>query len=242
MTTDRTPSPGSDEHDNTGPGDPRAAVRAIIQEHYDRGDALGWFETLYARAGNDSSKVPWADKRPNRNLVAWINREQLRGAGRRAIVVGCGLGDDADLLARYGFDVTGFDISPSAVAWARRRFTSTRVKFVTADLLQLPVEWLQAFDFVFEAYTIQPLPESLRSAAIAGVASLVKPGGELLAICRGRDEHDPAPELPWPLTPGEMSQFDAAGLQRMAFEDYMDDEDPPVRRFRALFRRPHLEA
>ena len=234
MTTDGP----ADSGPSGSPGGSKEAVRRIIQEHYDRGDPVGWFEALYAWAGDDTTKVPWADKRPNKNLITWIQREQIRGNGRRAVVVGCGLGDDADLLAKYGFDVTAFDISPSAIEWAKRRFAKSRANFVTSDLLNLPSDWLGAFDFVFEAYTIQPLPLSLRSKAISAVASLVKPGGELLLICRARDEHEEAPELPWPLTPKEVSQFDAVGLKRLAFEDYLDDEDPPVRRFRVLFTRP----
>lgn len=213
------------------------AVRRIIREHYERGDKSGWFEALYAWAGDDTSKIPWADKRPNRNLVAWLEREQVRGNGRGAIVVGCGLGDDAELLARHGFEVTAFDLSESAIRWCRRRFPGSRVNYQTGDLLAPPVEWIGAFDFVFEAYTLQTMPASIRPAGIDGVARLVKPGGELLVICRGRDEHDDPGDLPWPLTPADMARFDALGLQRLSSEDYFDNEDPPIRRFRTLFRR-----
>jgi SAM-dependent methyltransferase len=216
----------------------REAVRELIKEHYDRGDTTGWFEALYAWAGDDSSKVPWSDKRPNKKLLEWLSREQIRGNGRSAIVVGCGLGDDADLLAKYGFKVTAFDLSNSAIEWCRRRFGRSNVKFVQADLLAAPKEWIGAFDFVFEAYTIQALPRSLRDKAIDAIASLVKPGGELLVICRGCDENEEVNELPWPLPPSEVARFDAQGLKRLAFEDFLDDEDPPIRRFRVLWRRP----
>ena len=215
----------------------RDAVRQIIRDHYDRGDTSGWFEALYAWAGDDAAKVPWADKRPNKNLVAWLAREQVRGHGRTAVVVGCGLGDDAELLARHGFKVTAFDLAPSAIRWCQRRFAASRVQYRPADLLSLPVEWKQGFDFVFEAYTLQAMSREQRQPAIDAVASLVAPGGELLLICRGRDETDDPGDLPWPLTPAELARFDAVGLKRLSFEDYFDDEDPPVRRFRALWRR-----
>lgn len=212
-------------------------VRRIIREHYDRGDTSGWFETLYAWAGDDATRIPWADKRPNKNLVAWLQREQVRGNGRSAVVVGCGLGDDAELLARQGFKVTAFDLSRSAVDWCLRRFQGSRVTYRQADLLALPREWIGAFDFVFEAYTLQTMPRGTRPQGIDAVASLVRPGGELLLICRGRDEQDDPGDLPWPLTPAEIARIDAAGLKRLSFEDYVDNEDPPVRRFRVLFSR-----
>ena len=57
---------------------------------------MAWFEELYAQVESSGrSVVPWADLEANPNLVAWLDREQLDGAGKSALVVGCGLGDDA---------------------------------------------------------------------------------------------------------------------------------------------------
>ena len=219
------------------PNDERA--RQLIASHYERNDPLGWFEALYSTAEGDVSQIPWADQKPNHNLIAWLDGERVAGAGRSAIVVGCGLGDDAEEFVRRGFKVTAFDISPSAIDWCKRRFPSSSVNFVQADLLKLPNHWRGAFDFVFEAYTIQPLPRQLRAGAIEGVASLVKPrGGELLVICRGREDDEEEGNLPWPLTHAEFATFEQHGLQRISFENYFDEErDPPIRRFRALFRK-----
>jgi chemotaxis methyl-accepting protein methylase len=112
------------------------------------------------------------------------------------------------------------------------------VKFGVADLFQPPGEWQRAFDFVFEANTVQALPVTLRAQAIHKIASFVRPGGMLLAIVRGREENEPADELPWPLTRAEMNEFVRAGLTEESFEEYFDNEDPPARRFRVLYTRP----
>jgi hypothetical protein len=112
------------------------------------------------------------------------------------------------------------------------------VNYVSADLLKLPREWVGAFDFVFEAYTIQALPRSLRQQAIESVASLVRSdGGELLLVCRGREDDEDEGTLPWPLSHGELAQFERHGLKRISFENFFDNREPPVRRFRALFRK-----
>jgi hypothetical protein len=43
--------------------------------------------------------------------------------------------------------------------------------------------------------------------------------------------------MPWPLTRAELGAIAMPNLTLVSFEDFIDDEDPPVRRFRALFRR-----
>lgn len=215
----------------------KQALRELIREHYKKKDYVGWFEALYSGAGRDTGKIPWADRRPNANLIAWLDREQIRGQGRSAVVVGCGLGDDAELLARHGFKVTAFDVSSSAIEWAKQRFPRTSVTYAQADLFNLPAEWVGGFEFVFEAYTIQALPQLVRNQAIDAVASLCKPGGEVLVICRARGDDEPTEEVPFPVSPAEMARFDSGGLRRMAFEDFFDGQDPPVRRFRVLYQR-----
>jgi hypothetical protein len=43
--------------------------------------------------------------------------------------------------------------------------------------------------------------------------------------------------MPWPLTKEELTDFLRLGLREVSFEDYLDDEVPPVRRFRVEYRR-----
>jgi hypothetical protein len=40
--------------------------------------------------------------------------------------------------------------------------------------------------------------------------------------------------MPWPLTPDELRAL-FAGVRLVRFEDFADDEDPPVRRLRAEY-------
>jgi hypothetical protein len=41
--------------------------------------------------------------------------------------------------------------------------------------------------------------------------------------------------MPWPLTRHELDTLTQAGLIEVSFEDYFDNETPPVRRFRVLY-------
>ena len=200
---------------------------------------MAWFEELYAQVESSGhSVVPWADGGANPNLVDWLDREQLDGAGKSALVVGCGLGDDAEELRRRGFEVTAFDVSPSAVSQAAKRFPESAVEYLVADLFEAPPEWTRSFDLVHESYTLQVLPRGLRARAVGQLAGFVAPDGILLMIARARDAADELGEMPWPLTRTELEAARRFGLERIEFDDYLDDERPRVRRFRAAYRRP----
>jgi SAM-dependent methyltransferase len=177
------------------------------------------------------------DGRPNPFLVAWLRRFAAAPTRKRCLVVGCGLGDDAEALASAGFEVTGFDISPTAIAAAQSRFPRSGVDYVVADVLCPPAAWTAAFDLIFEAFTLQALPEATRRAAMLSIASLVAPGGRVLVLCRAREAGEPLGELPWPLSREELATFEEAGLRATSVDLVLDDETPPVRRFRAFFDR-----
>jgi SAM-dependent methyltransferase len=215
----------------------RVRAQRLAREYLDKGDFAAWFDAMYAASGGDPGTIPWADMAVNDSLAEWLARGGLLGHGRKALVVGCGLGDDAQELARIGFDVTAFDIAPKAIEWCRKRFPSSPVGYTVADLFKSPQSWNAGFDFVFEAYTLQSLPPELRIRAMERIAAYVAPGGTLLVVARGREPHEEPPGPPWPLVRSELATFGAAGLTEVLFEDYMDREDPPVRRFRVEYRR-----
>jgi SAM-dependent methyltransferase len=215
----------------------RDDVRRLARESIERGDAVGWFEELYRRAGEKWDRIPWADLVPNPHLVEWLDRFSVAGSGKLCLVVGCGLGDDAELLAERGFDVVAYDISATAIDGCRARFPTSRVEYVVADALDPPPAWLGRFALVFESYTLQVLPPEPRSRALRAIAATVGPRGRLLVLCRAREKQDPEGELPWPLTRDELDAFRDLGLTEIAVESLLDRETPPVRRFLALYER-----
>ena len=167
-----------------------------------------WFEELYADAEAGRREVPWDRGGPNPFLEQWVRERAGDGAGRRALVVGTALGDDAELLAERGFAVTAFDIAPTAIERARRRFPSSSVEYVVADLLDPPEEWRGAFDLVAEAITVQALPVSLRDRAIDAIASTVAPGGTLVVVSGIHEGDGERDGPPWPLTRDELDRFE----------------------------------
>ncbi|HXE14501.1 MAG TPA: class I SAM-dependent methyltransferase [Bryobacteraceae bacterium] len=213
----------------------RGRARELAAAYVAKGDPTGWFEQLYREAEAGESVVPWADRQPNPNLIDFWNRHSIPSS-KTALVIGCGLGDDAEQLAGWGFETTAFDISPAAIEACNRRFPKSRVRYETANLFCPFPQWFANFDFVFESYTLQVLPRALRKEAMKCMACLVKMGGHLLVIARGKDAHEAEGSMPWPLTRDELAELENFGLREISFEDYMDQEKLPVRRFRALYR------
>lgn len=215
----------------------RERTKEIQAEFAEKGDLLGWFDALYEEAEGDNEKIPWADLEPNKFLVRFAEKTNLKGNNRKALVVGCGLGDDAKYLHDLGFDVTAFDISKTAIDWAKKIHSKTDIKFFVMDLFESPKEWYQEFDYVLEVYTIQPLPLEIRPNVIDAIANFVKKDGTLLVVTRGRENDEIPPELPWALSKQDLSRFTENGLKQTHFEEMWGDEEEPIRRFVVEFER-----
>lgn len=230
----------------------RARARELAAEFAERGDSVGWFEAFYQEAGDDNEQIPWADLEPNKFFKSWADDVGLKGNGRKALVVGCGLGDDAGYLNDLGFDVTAFDISPTAIEWAKRIHSATDIRFEVADLFEPPNAWIAAtnppataggtdkksgFEFVLEVYTIQPLPLEMRERVIDAIAAFVAADGELVVVTRGREDDEEPVELPWPLSRNDLSRFETHGLVQTDFRILDGDEDPPLPRFVVQYKR-----
>ena len=217
--------------------DARERTKELAEKFIAENNPTGWFDALYKEAGSDNGKIPWADLEPNRFLRAWAEKTNLRGNNRNALVVGCGLGDDAKFLFDLGFKVTAFDISETAIEWAKRLHADTDIDFHAADLFIPPRGWLSAFEFVLEVYTIQPLPLEMRPRVIDAISNFVAPHGKLAVVTRGREDNEEPLELPWALSRKDLSQFERNDLKQIHFEEMLGDEDEPVKRFVVEYQR-----
>jgi 2-polyprenyl-3-methyl-5-hydroxy-6-metoxy-1,4-benzoquinol methylase len=160
-------------------------------------------------------------------------------AGQQALVVGCGLGADAEYIAKLGFDTVAFDVAETAIQLARERFPESTVHCVVRDLLDPPAEWLRGFDLVAEIITVQALPDPPRGQAIVNVGRMVGPGGTLLVIAAIHpDDEEPIDAPPWPLTRAEVQAFATDALTTVRIERASDPRRQTDHRWRAEFHRP----
>lgn len=203
------------------------------------GEPTAWFDPLYAaaRQADDPESIPWVDLAPDPLLRDWL--VAAAPVPTRCLVIGCGLGDDAALLAEAGHRVTAFDVSSTAVDWCRRRFPCLPIDWRVARLEEPPAGWVRGFALVVEVDTVQSLPLDVRREACAACARLVEPGGRLLVVTRGRDDAETAPKgPPWPLSATEMTWFAVDGLSAERLEVLPHPDDPGILRRLGVFRHP----
>ena len=190
----------------------RQKVKQLANQAIAQSSPLSWFEVVYSESKGDANQIPWAKLTPHPYLQDWFQTHSQTNNQKSAIIIGCGLGDDAEAFAKQGFQTTAFDISPTAVAWCQQRFPDSPVTYTVADLLAIPSQWQQAFDLVFECRNIQSLPLSMRSAVIQSVTSLVAVGGTLLIITGFRETEAEPDGPPWHLSESELNQMEKLGF------------------------------
>ena len=124
---------------------------------------------------------PWDTKAPNENVVEWQTSGWVHGD---VLDVGCGFGDNAIYLAKNGHNVTGLDISPTALITAERRAkdAGVDVKFAVADSTKLD-GYTDAFDTVIDSGMFHCLDDDGRRSYAAAVHRATRPGASLLLSC-----------------------------------------------------------
>ena len=185
----------------------RERMLEMIDEAESSGQPMSWFEDLYRHSNRDRGQIPWDWEGPHPFLIEWSNENEA--LGRRVLVVGSGLGEDASFLWKRGWKVTAFDISEEAVEWARHLHQETDIDWMVGDLLSPEPGWICKYDLVVEVHILQAIPEEFRKRAYPNLASMLAMGGTLICIGKLADESnigDSGP--PWPLTWDFINQAD----------------------------------
>ena len=211
--------------------------KKMVKSYQDNDDPTGWFESIYKNANGNYKDVFWADLEPNPYLVEWVNKNHIKNKPSKAIVIGCGVGDDCEFLSQNGYEVIGFDISPSAINLCKNRYPNSKVNYLVADLFDYPKDWIQGFDLVYECNTIQVLPGKYRIKARDAIANLISVKGHILVSCRSRIIGEQEDDIPLPLDKDEIDCFRLCGLEETSFLSYYDNQEPPVPHFFATYKR-----
>ena len=115
-------------------------------------------------------------------LVAFVEAH----APGRALDLGCGTGTNVVYLARHGWDATGVDFAPKAIAVARRRArdAGANARFLVADVTRLP-DLGAPFDLALDMGCLHSVPTERRPDYARGLLARLARGGTYLlyAFC-----------------------------------------------------------
>ena len=196
-------------------------------------DPIAWFDELYDLAKRDPSMIPWARMSPNPIMMDWV-RGHLSGG--KALIVGCGLGDDAIGLEQLGFQVTAFDVSQECINWCRERFPESSVDWQVADILEPPQQWLEQFDLVVEIHILQAIPDGgIRELAAKNLPKLLIKDGFLLCIGRLDNGEQIIQSPPWPLKE-DWLKASFSNLNLHSFTQFTYQESIDVTRYYAAWK------
>jgi len=212
--------------------------KKMVKTYQKNDDPTGWFDSIYKDAEGDYKAVFWADLEPSPYLLNWLKNNPSKKDKAKAIVVGCGVGDDAEALSQFGYEVIGFDISPNAIKLCKNRYPNTKVTYLEKDLFNYPKEWLNNFDLVYECNTIQVLPGKYRIQARKAISDLVSPLGHVLVSCRSRKKGEKENDIPLPLDRDEINKFvEIDNLEEIEFLAYDDNQIPQIPHFFAIYKK-----
>ncbi|MGC2295375.1 MAG: class I SAM-dependent methyltransferase [Candidatus Dormiibacterota bacterium] len=127
-------------------------------------------------------RLPWDTGISPPELVEVVEGPSALAPGR-ALDLGCGTGTNAVYLARHGWEATGVDFVPAAIARARKRAHAggLNARFVAGDVTRLAdLGVVGPFDLVLDIGCFHGIPEALRSAYGDQVARATAPGATLL--------------------------------------------------------------
>jgi SAM-dependent methyltransferase len=112
----------------------------------------------------------------------WIERlfsyAEIPTAGD-VLELGCGEGHYARLLAEKGYSVTGVDISPTAIEWAKEKNIETghHVRYLVVDLTKPDVLPGETFDLIGDGNCLHCILEPDRKIFLSNVQRLLKVNG-----------------------------------------------------------------
>ena len=144
-------------------------------------------DKIYAKIPYD--EIPWNFESTPDALVDLIVSAKVKPC--KTIDLGCGTGNYAIYLASLGFDVTGIDISPTAIDIAIEKAKKKGVKsnFFVIDVLNDLNVITERFDFAYDWELLHHIFPNNRQKYVENVYRILNLGGKYLSVCFNEKDH-----------------------------------------------------
>lgn len=144
-------------------------------------DGPRWYQVAYWLIYRLGLSV-WQRGTPSAELVALVEGPSPLPTGR-ALDLGCGTGTETIYLATHGWDVTGIDMTPRALAIARHHADAAGVapRLVDGDVTRLDeLDVGNGYTLLLDLGCFHTLPDDRRPPYVTGVSHAAAPGATLL--------------------------------------------------------------
>ncbi len=177
------------------------------------------FETAYA------GQPPWDIGRPQQAFIDVA--DQIAGS---ILDAGCGTGDTALFFAHRGHKVLGIDFLAEPIQRAKRKAAERglTVTFLVMDALALN-DLPEVFDTVIDSGLFHVFNNADRKRYVAGLATVVKPGGRLFLLCFS--DAEPGTQGPRRVSAQEIKDAFAQGWVVESIEPTRFDVRPDLKEF-----------
>ena len=132
---------------------------------------------------NDVKTMPWYEEKLDHDVENEINSRSLNSGN--FLDLGTGPGTQAIQLSKYGFQVTGTDISNSAIEKAKK--LSDKVDFLVDDVLDSKFSD-KKFDFIFDRGVFHVFEKDQRTKYLSQITRILNDGGVLFLKCMSKEE------------------------------------------------------
>lgn len=145
------------------------------------------WEKFYSNTPLD--KIPWHKLRAD-YLIEIIEKEKVKPG--LTLVLGCGTGMNSIYLAKRGFNVTGIDISETAIGYAKEnaKKENVNINFIVADATDLSFLKDKEFDFILDWANLHGIDEEKRDQYIDQIVKHCQTGGKFVLRCFSKYELD----------------------------------------------------
>jgi 2-polyprenyl-3-methyl-5-hydroxy-6-metoxy-1,4-benzoquinol methylase len=128
------------------------------------------------------NEIPWNIETPPFVLIKLVESGEIKPC--KTIDLGCGTGNYSIYLASVGFDVTGVDISPTAIAIAKDNAKNKGVKcnFLVVDAINNMDEVKGTFHFAYDWALLHHIFPEQRKVYIKNVYELLNPEANYLSV------------------------------------------------------------
>lgn len=153
----------------------RIETRPWLQENPEV-NQNAWWTNIY-----QTEQPRWDLGAPSHVLPTLV--PQLKLQKSRVLVPGAGSGNDAAWWAERGHVVTAVDFSEEAISRAKAKYGHLpNIKFVQADIFNLPSDWNGTFDIVFEHTCYCAITPSRRNELASVWRRMLVDNGHLLGV------------------------------------------------------------